>query len=636
MKKAFRDAYERELDILYERSAEFADEFPGLADRLGGVLRENIDPTIAGLLEGTAFLAARVQLKLDEEFRGFTTELLEQIFPDALSPIPSCMMVQAPATTKDSGDPSVRRYNRNTYLDASFRDADNRVTCRFSTTAPMTVLPLRLTGLTYHDRTTALGGLGQDPDRATRAGLQMDIESTNEQPISALGEDALTFHLTGDMFRAIALYEQIHCNVTRISLRWLRPNGDPCFFRLHPDQIDQIGFTTDELLLDRQSNLFEGFALLRDFYAFPRKFLGFRLTGLTDILRNVATGQMQVIFEFDRVDDDLARLTQIGDIRLNCAPAINLFEEGSNQIRLDDKRHEYVVMPDSGPMSHYEVHRLLQVYATYGTAHERVDVEPLYALPQGATSQRSTYYYTSRRKPRRMTESERRHGMRSGYRGTETYVSIYEPPESVIGDRAHRLHLRTLCSNRHLPSALPLVRSEDFNVVSDRQMSVSCINGPTAPREAMTETERAGPHRTGQGDVYWRLISYLALNHFGLDDRYGRDGAASLREILTLFADLSDSVTEAQIAAVVGLNVRPITRSLRRAEGYFPARGLEISVTFDETGFEGSGIILMAAVLDRFFAEYVSINSFTQMVTVSKQRGVIRKWPPRTGTGPLI
>ena len=102
MKKAFRDAYERELDVLYERSAEFAAEFPGLADRLGGVLRENIDPTIAGLLEGTAFLAARVQLKLDEEFRGFTTELLEQIFPDALAPVPSYMIVQAPPLTRQS------------------------------------------------------------------------------------------------------------------------------------------------------------------------------------------------------------------------------------------------------------------------------------------------------------------------------------------------------------------------------------------------------------------------------------------------------------------------------------------------------------------------------------------------------
>ena len=144
MKKAFRDAYERELDVLYERSAEFAAEFPGLADRLGGVLRENIDPTIAGLLEGTAFLAACVQLKLDEEFRGFTTELLEQIFPDALAPVPSCMIVQAPPLTRQSSDGAPKRFARGEYLDARFRDSDKRVTCRFSLTAPQPgTLPLR-------------------------------------------------------------------------------------------------------------------------------------------------------------------------------------------------------------------------------------------------------------------------------------------------------------------------------------------------------------------------------------------------------------------------------------------------------------------------------------------------------------
>ena len=103
MRKAFRDKYNQELSLLYERAAEFASEYPGLADRLGGLLRENTDPAVAGLLEGTAFLAARVQLKLDEEFRGFTEELLEQIFPDALAPMPSMMLVQGnpPVDNKD-------------------------------------------------------------------------------------------------------------------------------------------------------------------------------------------------------------------------------------------------------------------------------------------------------------------------------------------------------------------------------------------------------------------------------------------------------------------------------------------------------------------------------------------------------
>ncbi|MBK4214944.1 type VI secretion system baseplate subunit TssF [Paracoccus caeni] len=636
MKKAFRDAYERELDILYERSAEFAEEFPGLADRLGGVLRENIDPTIAGLLEGAAFLAARVQLKLDEEFRGFTMELLEQIFPEALAPVPSCCVVEAPPPTVPANDGVPARYDRGEYLDARFRDADKRVTCRFSLTSPLDVLPVAIKQITYHDRTTTLGGLGQDPDRQTKAGMVFDLAATDGQTLSAVPNDVLNFRVTADMLRGLQIYEQVHCNVTRASLRWLKKNGDPTFIRLRPDQIEQIGFDADDMLFDRNTSLFEGFVLLREFFAFPRKFLGFRLSGMKSILKKIKAGECQLILEFDRVNDDLARHVDDRDIRLNCAPAINLFEETSNQIRLDDRRHEYVVTPDSSPITHYEIQKLLRVHASYGTAHDRVEVSPLYALPQNATSPRATYYFTTRRKQRRLTETERRNGVRADYRGTETFIAIYEPPESIVGRKAQRLHVRALCSNRHLPAALPLARSDDFNMVSDQALMLTCVNGPTAPREAMTETERQGPHRTGQGDVYWRLISYLSLNHFGLDDRFGRDAAASLREILTLFADMSDNITETQIAGVVGVNVRPVTRSIRRPEGFFPARGLEITVTFDETAFEGSGIILLAAVLDRFFAEYVSINSFSQTVIVSKQRGMIKKFPPRTGLGPLI
>ncbi|HIE27341.1 TPA: type VI secretion system baseplate subunit TssF, partial [Candidatus Poribacteria bacterium] len=160
--------------------------------------------------------------------------------------------------------------------------------------------------------------------------------------------------------------------------------------------------------------------------------------------------------------------------------------------------------------------------------------------------------------------------------------------------------------------------------------------GPTPPREPMTELEQLGPHRATQGEVYWRLISYLSFSHFGLDDRNGRDGVASLREILSLFADMSDTVSQTQIQGIVGLETRPIVRSIQRGDGFLPARGIEIKLIFDEEAFEGSGIILLGAVLDRFFAEYATVNSFTQTVITSTQRGVIKTWPARTGNGGLI
>jgi type VI secretion system protein ImpG len=62
------------------------------------------------------------------------------------------------------------------------------------------------------------------------------------------------------------------------------------------------------------------------------------------------------------------------------------------------------------------------------------------------------------------------------------------------------------------------------------------------------------------------------------------------------------------------------------------ARGLQIDVEFEETYFEGSGCFVLGAVLERFFAKYVSINSFTETVIHTRERGEIMRWPTRIGT----
>lgn len=636
MKKAFRDAYERELAVLYEQASEFAHEFPGLADKLGGMLRDNMDPAVSGLLEGTAFMAARVQLKLDEEFRSFTSELLEQIFPDALTPMPSCLLVQATPSANAAQAGELVHLSRGAYLDAPFREANRRVLCRFRLAAPLDVLPWRLEALSYLDRVAAVAALGQEPMATTRAALLIDMAPFSTTPIEAAPPEQLTFHIAAPMAEAAALYEQIHCDTVRVSLRSTAANGDPVFTQLRADQLQQIGFGRDETLFDRDSRMFEGFALLRDFFVFPQKFLGFRLTDMAAHLRRIGARDFQILIEFSGGNEDLARQMRPEYLRLNCAPAINLFEEGSNNIRIDDKRFEYVVTPDASPMTHYEVQRILRVAASHAGSSDKRDVYPLYALPHGHESPRQAMYYTMRRKPRRLTESEKRLGFRADYRGTETFLSFYQPPVDDPDPAAIRLHVQTLCSNRHIPAAFPLTDADNFHMVEQNDIALTAVTSPTPPREPLTDLESGGPHRVQQGDVQWRLISYLALNHFGLDDRFDRDSAASLRELLRLFANLSDSVTEAQIDGLVDLQLRPVTRSIHRAGGYFPARGLELRLTFDETAFDGSGIILMAAVLDRFLAEYASVNSFTQLVCISHQRGVLRVWPPRSGRGPLL
>src|SRR3954453_18468426 len=86
--------YDTELRHIRELGGEFAREFPKIAGRLSLDSFECADPYVERLLEGFAFLAARVQLKIDAEFPSFTQHMLELLYPGYLAPTPSMTLVQ--------------------------------------------------------------------------------------------------------------------------------------------------------------------------------------------------------------------------------------------------------------------------------------------------------------------------------------------------------------------------------------------------------------------------------------------------------------------------------------------------------------------------------------------------------------
>src|SRR6201985_707155 len=86
--------YDTELRHVRELGGEFARDFPKIAGRWGMEGLECADPYVERLLEGFAFLAARVQLKIDAEFPRFTQHLLEMGYPRYLAPTHSSAVVQ--------------------------------------------------------------------------------------------------------------------------------------------------------------------------------------------------------------------------------------------------------------------------------------------------------------------------------------------------------------------------------------------------------------------------------------------------------------------------------------------------------------------------------------------------------------
>lgn len=73
--------YENELAFMRDMGAEFAQAYPKIASRLGIDGVEVVDPYVERLLEGVAFLTARVQLELELQFPALTSNLLEIVYP---------------------------------------------------------------------------------------------------------------------------------------------------------------------------------------------------------------------------------------------------------------------------------------------------------------------------------------------------------------------------------------------------------------------------------------------------------------------------------------------------------------------------------------------------------------------------
>jgi type VI secretion system protein ImpG len=649
MNREFLDLYNRELQLLNEQAREFADEYPGIAERLGGILEDRIDPLIGGLLEGAAFLAARVQLKLKHEFPEFTNNLLEQLVPHYLAPTPSIMLAKAVPTFGDAALRDGHRISRGSYLDATFRQLDRQIACRYRLCAPITIWPFQVTGAEYFSLPAPLQALGVPVGREILAGMRLTLthrsaERREDEPsdAEALKKPELLFagcrtanlplYFVGSESDSVALYEQVFAHCKAVYFRCLDEFGDPIVLPAPAQCLQQVGFEREDALFPNDHRVFEGFELLREFFVFPRKFLGCNLTRLDAVMPRLKAKTVDVLFAFDEVNARLAAAVQPEMFALYAAPAINLFEKTTDRIPLKSSQYEYHVVPDRSHYLDYEPHRLLEVYAHHPGGRDKVPVQPLYSASLEGSQHASGLYFTVRRLPRRRTVEEKRGGMASDYTGTDMFISLSalggDDDDAAIAE----LSVRALCSNRHLTEHLPIgIGGADFRLIDDITLDLVCVAGPTPPREPVVTQLRSRSEVAHTGTVAWRLVNMLSTNHLGLVERGAGRNAQALRETLSMFAEMTDAATERRVRGIRNVDSRPVVRRIRERSGVGAARGIEITVTIDEKAFEGTGIFLLGAVLDRFFAEYSGFNHFTQTVIRSVERGEVARWPPRMG-----
>ncbi len=612
--------YNHELQYMREIGGEFAEEFPKIAGRLGLDGFECADPYVERLLEGFAFLAARVQLKIDAEFPKFTQHLLEMVYPHYLCPTPSAAVVQIEPDLSDSGLAEGFVVPRATPLRGLVSPADEQVPCEYRTSHEVALWPIKIVEAEFFSRDLASLDL---PDVAgVKSGLRLRLETTAGLTFDKIALDRLPIHLRGGSEIPVRIHEQLFSSPLGVIVRPSQPKPK-WQQRITKDCIAPIGYDDESAMLPYGPRSFQGYRLLHEYFTLPQRYLFVELRNLSDAVRKCKGNCLDVIVLLGSSNVELENSVDKSNFSLFCTPAVNLFPKRADRIHLDTRQSEHHIVVDRTRPMDFEVYEVTQVTG-YGTESETKTFLPFYSHNDLSNFREHGSYFTLSRRPRVLSSKQAQYGPRSSYTGSESFLTLVDSREAPYSHNLRQLAVNTLCTNRDLPLHLPIGKgTTDFLIeLSGPIKSTRCVAGPTRPKPSPSFQA---------GETCWRLVNHLALNYLSITDTDERSGAATLRELLRLYCDDNDVTDLKQIEGVQSVASKQITRRLPVPGRITVGRGLEVSVTLDESAFEGTGAFLLGAVLDRFFAKYVSINSFTETVVKSTERGEVIRWPTRIG-----
>jgi type VI secretion system protein ImpG len=618
--------YNQELQHLREMGAEFAQQFPKIAARLGMNGLEVADPYVERLLEGVGFLAARVQLKLDAEFPRFTQALLEIVHPHYLAPTPSMIVARlAPDPNEPNLATGLRRVPRGSTLQG-LAAGDDMTACEFRTAQDVTLWPVEIVSARYFSFAPDLPLNSLPVGQRIKGGVRIRLKTTAGLKFDQTAVDRLCFYVAGADEIANRLHEL--CLATGLGALALPAQSPAPWHEFLPAaNIRPAGFDDDQALLPVTVRSFQGYRLLQEYFSFPQRYRFFELTGLAPAVRRVKADEIELVLLFGRGDASLEGVVDASNFALFCTPAVNLFPKRADRVHVTDDAYEYHVVVDRTRPLDFEIYEVTDVVGHGIGSDSEQQFQPLYCAYSPDAPHRQSAYFTVRREPRLVSSMQKRRGPRSSYIGSEVFLSLVDPAHAPFDGDLRQLSIQVLCTNRDLVLQMPIGRGQaDLLLdVAAPVASIRVISGPSRPYAPLAD-----------GALSWRAINHLSLNYLSLVNVTPREGASALRDLLALYTPAADASATRQIEGIRSVGVKPVVRRIPEPGPLAFGRGLEITVEVDELAFEGGNAFLLGAVLARHFARHVSMNSFTETVLRSQGRGEINRWMPQWGARPTL
>lgn len=580
--------FREELAFLKEQGREFTEIHPQLSRFLHG---RTMDPDVERLLEGFAFLTAKLREKVEDEFPELTHSMINMLWPHYLRPIPS-MSILSFSPAQGVSQKHVIPQGSSVHSKPVF---DTR--CQFQTCRDVALFPLHCEEVNVqHSRETTT--------------IEVELRLTGDCSVGSALLDSLRFYIGGDKYSSQMLYLWLSHHLDTISINV----GDKSF-SLPVDALTMVGFDHHDALLPYPNNVYEGYRILQEYLAFPEAFHFFELSGLDKVLPKELTGNFTIQWHFSQSLPLDVRVTT-AHFQLYCTPIINLFQHDADPINLSGRQAEYRLTPSSRLPSHYEVFNVEEVTGwqshgqrVRGAGRKYVPFESFQHEVERARHRTALYYRA------RVKNSLRGDGF-------DTFLSLIRGDETTAIEVDEAVSVRILCTNRLLPLELGV---GDIAYSTDLSPSFAEFKNITVPSQPLRPVL--------DGSLLWTLISNLSLNYLSLLSKDALSSVLKAYDFLALVDRQAERASRQRLDAIQKIETKPIDKIVKG----LPIRGLQSTLFISQEGFSSEGdLFLFGTVLSRFFSLYASINSFHELQVVNTSNQERYQWRAQIGAQPLI
>ncbi|ARN56929.1 type VI secretion system baseplate subunit TssF [Sedimentisphaera salicampi] len=609
MNKSFLETYEEELNYIRKDGSRFSKEYPSLAQKLGTIEEDGLcsDPFVERLLEGFAFLSARVQHRMNKNFDVFAQSILQTVNPFIIKPVPASTVAEFTPDYSSDGLDAGFRIPKNTSLLTDYTKASSN-RCEFRTTEDTVLWPFNVAEVDYVVREIDSLNL---PDSAIKKNLGSAAKVTLQMGIDVgfetLPLESLKFYLGGNLSVSMKLMEMFLTDSNGVVVR---NKGEKSGIYLPCKCLRPSGFDDENKLFPYDKRVFSGYRLLQEYFTLLEKFMFIEVFGLSEAFSLVKGKELEMVFLFGSRNYLKENSVSSSNFKLYCAPAVNLFPKKADRINVGFRKPYIHILPERMRPRDFEIYDLLEI-----KGYKKGSSEPIEFLPYSygaAESEQTDFvrYYSSLRSKEKFPLKRKGVTKNPGYKGSEVYIHLVDSANLPWDEEMTQLGAKALCSNRDLPFFLNSSGAGiEFSTLEVCPATkIKCASRVSMPCEF-----------NAAGDVSWLAVNFLTTNYLSFNDTSGGEASKSLRELLGLYNSLCGKKLDKHVEGLEDIRIKSIVRRFIVENRPVFLRGIEVEIVFLPECYKGSGFFLLGLVLANFMARYVSLNSFIETALVNKK-----------------